>query len=32
MKIVRAAFLALPALCLVSYAQEPRLTPRINTQ
>jgi peroxiredoxin len=30
--IARAAFLSLSALCLASYGQEPRLTPRVNTQ
>jgi peroxiredoxin len=28
----RAALLALPALCLISFGQEPRLTPRTNNQ
>jgi thiol-disulfide isomerase/thioredoxin len=32
MKIRRAAFPALLVLCLASYGQEPRLTPRVNNQ
>jgi peroxiredoxin len=32
MTFPRAALLALPALCLVSFGQEPRLTPRTNNQ
>jgi thiol-disulfide isomerase/thioredoxin len=32
MTIGRAVFLALPALCLASYGQEPRLTPRVNNE
>lgn len=32
MSFARAAFLALPALCVVSFGQEPGLTPRTNNQ
>src|SRR5215469_8433368 len=32
MTIRYAAFFAVPALCLVSFGQEPRLTPRTNNQ
>jgi len=32
MTIARTAFLVLSAVCLTSYGQEPRLTPRVNNQ